>query len=329
MGSVFGPNEQKMEPTLTYNIQAGPMWDWRVAMDLFLGGAGVGAILFVILLDTIFHGRYKRICQTGAWLSPILVSLGLLFLMAKLGRPSHLFLTYFNFNPTSPLWWGGIFQPIFLAGSIWYALKWNKAQDNPKDSSRRALGVAMGALAIIVGAYHGLLLGVVTARPLWSAGPTVVSAMLSFVATGTAAVLLVHLIRMRIRGRLNEEEVTRKFFRDMTFARNVIVVSLVLQLGTFFLWWLSLKTGPLQAQAALEAATDVYGTTFWFMGIVIGLLLPLIIGVYELTRGGMKSVSRQSVLLSATCLLILIGGYYFRLTVVLGGQVSLPVASLN
>ncbi len=103
-----------MDTEIVFNIQSGPFWDWRVAIDLFLGGAGVGALLFAVALDEVFKGRYRRICQTAAWLSPILVTLGLVFLLFKLGRPFNLFMTFQNYAPTSPLWWGGIFQPLLV-----------------------------------------------------------------------------------------------------------------------------------------------------------------------------------------------------------------------
>jgi formate-dependent nitrite reductase membrane component NrfD len=318
-----------MDTEASFTAQAGPIWDWRVAMDLFLGGAGVGALLFVVLLDIVFHGKYRRICQTGAWMSPFLVLLGLAFLLSKLGRPMHLPLTYLHFNPSSPLWWGGVFQPIFLIGAFFYARKWNKAEENKKDMSRMYLGGLMGVLALIVGAYHGLLLGVVTARPLWSAGPTVVSAIFAFISTGTAAVMLVHLIRMKVGGRLNEEEPSKRFFRDMALGRAVMLSALLIQLGTFFLWWLSLKTGPLQAREALAAANEEFGTIFWAMGISVGVIIPLALIAFAFLREGKVLVKRQVPLLFATCVMILIGGYYFRLSVVLGGQVPLPMASLN
>jgi formate-dependent nitrite reductase membrane component NrfD len=49
-----------MNPEIIYTVQHGPYWDWKVALDLFLGGAGVGALLFAILLDTGLHGKYRR-----------------------------------------------------------------------------------------------------------------------------------------------------------------------------------------------------------------------------------------------------------------------------
>jgi len=100
-------------------------------------------------------------------------------------------------------------------------------------------------LAVIVGTYHGLLLAINVSRPLWNTGPTVVAAMLGFVTTGIAAVLLVHLIRMKLAGRLDDTEHFAKFIDDMKVVRNILVSAIVLQLFTFFMWWLSLQFGSV------------------------------------------------------------------------------------
>jgi len=113
-----------MNAEIIYHIQHGPIWDWRVAMDLFLGGAGVGALLFAVLLDERFKGKYREVSQTAAWLSPFLVAGGLLMIMLKLGSPQNAYQSYLNFCPTSPLWWGSIFQPLLVLGAFIYALKW-------------------------------------------------------------------------------------------------------------------------------------------------------------------------------------------------------------
>jgi len=320
-----------MEPEVFFNVQQGPYWDWRVAMDLFLGGAGVGAFLFGIALDEVFKGRYRRICQTAAYLAPFLILVGLGFLLLKLGRPLHLPLSYVTFAPKSPLWWGGIFQPLLVIGAILYALKWHKAQEQPaaQDPARRRLGLALVPLAVIVGTYHGLLLEVMTARPLWNTGPTVVAAILGFATTGIAAVMLTHLLRMKLAGRLADEEHVRIFLDDMIWTRHVLVSTLVLQLATLFFWWLSLNYGALQDKQALAAANEAFGTTFWRMGIGVGLVLPLILGAYAVWREKTPDQGLQLAVIGLTSAFILVGGYYFRLAVVLAGQVELPISSLS
>jgi formate-dependent nitrite reductase membrane component NrfD len=82
---------------------------------------------------------------------------------------------------------------VLVVGSLGYAWMWRDAM--AEVPARRILGWTLAPIAIIVGAYHGLLMAVVTARPLWNTGPTVVAALLCFAATGIAAVGLTHLVR--------------------------------------------------------------------------------------------------------------------------------------
>lgn len=317
-----------MDSSLLYETQAGAVWGWKVAVDLFLGGAGVGAFLLAVAIHVGYRGRYRRICQTAAWLAPLLLLTGLAALLLKMGRPHLLVLVFTKFAPTAPLWWGGIFQTILVIGTIWYALRW-RSTDAADDPTLRRGGLLLLPIAVIVGAYHGMLLAVVTARPLWNTGPTVVAAMLGFATTGIAAVMLTHLLRMKWGGRLQDARHVRTFLDDMRPIRTALVSALLAQLGTFFLWWLSLAYGSLRDVQALAVANSSYGTLFWWGGIGLGLVLPLVLGAWSVrqkaTGGGQMEVN----MILLTSAVILFGGFLFRLAVVLGGQVPLPIATLG
>lgn len=312
-----------MPPEIIYETQSHIFWDWRVALDLFFGGAGVGALLFAVLLDELFHDKYRRICQTAAWLSPLLVATGLGLLLLKMGRPLHLYQALINFNPHSPLWWGGIFQPLLLIGSLAYAWRWQATGD--VDATRKWLGRCLAPLAVIVGTYHGLLLAINVSRPLWNTGPTVVASILGFASTGIAMVLIVHLLRMKLAGRLADGEHLATFLGDLRFVRNTLATILLLQLATYFFWWLSLKYGSLADQQALAAANESYGPMFWFLGIGLGIVLPLLLGGWSVLRGEAAHRKLQVGMIAVTSLMILVGGAFFRLALVLGGQAETPL----
>lgn len=307
-----------MTNEITYLTQHGPIWDWKVAMDLFLGGVGVGALLFGILIDEFFKGKYRRICHTAAWISPFLIGAGLFLIMIKLGRPFHAYHTYLNVNLTSPLWWGGIFQPLVVLGGFAYAWLWNKPDKHV--AVRNWLGRLLIPLTIIVGAYHGLLLAVLTSHPLWNTGPTVIAALLAFASSGTAAVMLAHLLRMKIAGRLNDEQHVASFLDDLKVVRNTLGGLIALQIGTLFLWWLSLYTGSLQDQQALHSANESYGPMFWGLGIGVGLILPIILGLVSIWRGESTHRAMQIRIIAVSSLMIIVGAFFFRLALVLGGQ---------
>lgn len=309
-----------MGQEIIYNIQDGFYWDWRIALDLFLGGAGVGAFVFGVLIYEFLGTKYRRIPQTAAFLSPILVGAGLLFLILKLGRPFYVFETFTNFAPTSPLWWGGIFQTIFIIGAVWFAFLW---RDKEPNSGRRILGWTLTPVACIVGAYHGMLLAMLPSRPLWNTGPTVLASLACFVTSGIAAVMVVHLVRMKLSGRLADQEHVNTFLNDLKPVRYAVTGALLLQLGFFFFWWVSLRFGDLADRVAIEAANASYGPMFWWLGIGVGIVLPLAIGAY-----GLFALSRAShpklhyMTVGVTSVLILVGGLFFRLAVVLAGQLN-------
>jgi formate-dependent nitrite reductase membrane component NrfD len=315
-----------MSEEIVHLTQPGPYWDWQVALDLFLGGAGVGALLFAILIDVGLDGKYRRLCHTAAWLSPILVATGLALIMIKMGRPFQAYHTYLNVNLTSPLWWGGIFQPLVVVGGLAYAYLWNRPDEHT--ALRRRLGWALAPLTIIVGAYHGMLLSTLVAHPLWNTGPTVIAALLSFASSGIAIVMLVHLVRMKLRGRLKLQDHVATFLTDIVMVRNVLGALLVLQLGAFTLWWLDLRFGGLEAQQALNAATEAYGVLFWGLGIGVGLVLPILLGLWAIFIGEVGHRRLQIWIIGCTSVLIIIGAFFFRLTLVLGGQVPAPITSI-
>lgn len=316
-----------MDPQVIYNTQPGLTWDWRVAVDLYFGGMGVGAFLFAVLVDWRYKGRFQRICQTGACLAPLLVVIGLVFLMLKMGRPFNMFQTFINFAPTSPLWWGGIFQTLFIFGGVVYGYLWLRPEVRARE--RIALGWALLPISLIVGAYHGLLLSVIRSRPLWNTGPTVVAAILAFVSTGIAAIMLVHLVRMHLAGRLKDERYVRDVLSDLREVRQILGAALLAQGFTLFIWWLSLKFGHLDAQEALQAANTAYGPWFWLVGIGLGVVVPLLLGAYTMLRQERISTRFEVNMIWITSGLILVGGFVFRWAVVLGGQVALPIHTLS
>ena len=316
-----------METSMIFTYPYSLIWDWRVATDLFFGGMGVGAFLFALLIDWRYEGKFKRICQTGAVLAPVFVVLGLIFLMAKMGRPMAIFLTFTTFAPSSPLWWGGIFQTLFVLGGIYYAVYWLTPDENV--AARRRLGWALLPVALIVGGYHGFLLSIFRAKPLWNTGPTVVAAVLGFLTTGIAAIMLIHLIRMKLAGRLEQKEWVNEFLTEIHEVRLILGIALVLQVFTFFIWWVSLTYGDLAAQTALAAANAAYGSLFWWAGIGLGLIAPLLLGGYTVFKGTRAGQSLEVNMIWITSGLILIGGFIFRLTMVLGGQVAQSIGSLS
>ncbi|MEN8130383.1 MAG: NrfD/PsrC family molybdoenzyme membrane anchor subunit [Pseudomonadota bacterium] len=314
-----------MDPTLVYNIQSGPIWDWRVAVDLFAGGVGVGAFLFAIILARLGDQRYQRLAQTAAVIAPFLVMLGLLFLFWKIGNKFNVYQMAINLAPTSLMWWGFLIQSALVVLGLVHAWLW---LDRASNATRDALGLLVGLLALLVGIYHGLLLAVLTSHPLWATGSIVLMAILAFASTGVAGVLLTHLIRTLVTGRGEEEVDLAEYVNGLRPVRNILGTTLVLMLVNFFLWWVDLSFGSLQSKQALEGALSAYGPMFMQMGIGLGLIVPLILIVWFFGKAPIKNPARTLSVIGLASLLVLVGGFVIRYAVVMGGQVPLPISTL-
>ena len=295
-------------------------WDWRIAADLFFGGIGVGAFLIAVLNSLVYKDKYPSVSKVGAVLAPIMVILGLILMVTELGHPMRMWRTITGFNVSSPLSWGGPFQALMVVIGIAYAALWLRPGSA---KTRNLVGIIGIPIALVVGAYHGWLLTIVKARPLWNTGPATISALLGFVTTGMAAVLLVLCIQHR-NGRTAAEAPTEEggeasapwMIRDF---RRLLVGAMIIQALTFFIWWISLEYGSADAQGALVAANVATGPLFWFVGIGLGLVVPIILQVQAIiVSKRLESLSMPLTILTAV--LILIGGFVFRYAVVIGGQ---------
>lgn len=309
-----------MDPSIVYQAPGGPIWDWRVAFDLFCGGIGVGAFLFGVVLDEICPNKYPALRRTAAWMAPLFVVLGLLVLMLKMGRPMLTWLPLVSFAPHAPLWWGGWLQLLFIAVAIHYFVLLGRGERAL--GARRLVGRIGGVLAVLVGGYHGALLALMPARPLWNTGPTILVAIFAFVTTGVAAVLLVRML-------FGSAEEKDELLENLRPVRWFLGIALSLQILASFVWWVQLRYGGTGAIQALTAANDAYGTMFWGLGIFVGLIVPVGLGFWLLRQESTEGRSPSAALLAVLCALVLVGAYFFRLGIVLGGQVPVPAMTLS
>jgi formate-dependent nitrite reductase membrane component NrfD len=305
-----------MDVLINYTVPHVISWDWRVALDLFFGGIGVGAFIFAVILDYFYGQKNLKIIQTAAFIAPVSALLGFFFLMLKFQYPFRLLHTFFSFNPTSPLWWGGIFQTIFIIGALYYASLW-KTRAEFYVEYRQKVGLCTLPFAVIVGAYHGFLLSFISAKALWNTGPTLVSSILGFITTGIAAVLLVHIIRSKFE---SSDEPLQGSVLDFQFVYKILAGAIFLQLVTFFIWWTALVFGSHSAQQALEAANLRYGFVFWFGAIGLGLVIPVVLEIWGIFKGHFITSAWSMPVVCLMSVFILIGGYLFRWAVLMAGQ---------
>jgi protein NrfD len=290
-------------------------WHYEVPAYLFLGGvvAGVMILTGLWMLWKPNESR-SRGFSLAPWASPVLLSLGMLFLWLDLERPWNAFRFYLVLKPTSPMSWGSwILLAIYPASIL---LAW---AGTPEDLREKFLGripfrtkaeaigrwatenvallavlnVTFGAL---LGIYTGVLLGTMAARPLWNSAILGPLFLVSGLSTGAAFMLLYKLAD-------NERLLLSRV--DM----GLILVELVL-IG---IWLASLSSG---GAAARESAALFFGgpftAAFWTLVVALGLVTPLLGDWIELKH---KVVPGRM-----TAGLVLVGGFALRWIIVYAGQ---------
>lgn len=273
------------------------LWDNRVVLDLFLGGAGIGAFLFGAVLFYLNPMQYESIIKKSWVISPILIILGLLILITELGRPSNVIQMLFNANTTSFMSIGVYLQGICVLLMLIVIMNIK----NILEISKPIIYIT-SMFAVLVGLYHGFLLTGME-KTVWNSSIPLIF-LLSSIVAGTSVSLLLS---------LTSEDVTKAV--ENLKLPLILNSLLTLQLVAVLSWVYSLSTSSVEAKAAYLVLMNSYGTELWLFVILIGIIAPLAI----FTLSMMKKVEAKSIILPAT-LCILAGSFFIKHLVVYFGQ---------
>ncbi|NIA07756.1 MAG: dimethyl sulfoxide reductase anchor subunit [Actinobacteria bacterium] len=137
-------------------------YDWKVASYFFLGGLAAGAFIFSVLANH-WKKELQPLAKSPAVAAPIVLAIGMLFLLLDLGQPFRAFRLFTSFNPRSALSWGVWFLNVFFLVSLAHAWQLLKG----RTTSSRKLGWVGVPFALLVATYTGVLLTQSPGRPLW------------------------------------------------------------------------------------------------------------------------------------------------------------------
>ncbi len=294
-----------MDNTVFYDVFHRVYWDWRIAADIYFGGISVGAFLFSIFISTYYKDKYKNTAKIAAYIAPISIIIGFLFLFMELGKPFRMFRFFTGgLNLMSPLSWKAWAQFFYFPLALMHAFFYYK--DN--DKLRKMIGYIGVPFALIIGSFDGYLFSNVEGKVLWTQGPTTMITVISVIITGLAAVTLV----------LNLKENTRGLYASIKKSSSTILnLAIISEILLFLLWMLTLNHG--NSIHAVGAFNSSFGLVFWGGVMVLGLIIPLLLGIF--THYKEKNGEEQSSsILIVSSILLLIGGFLFRYTFVIGGQ---------
>ncbi len=286
-------------------------WGLYIASYLFLGGAAGGAFIVGAVQD--LRGKGTKVSEFAGITSFFAIVMGLVFLLLDLGDPGLAF-NAFNQPFTSVMAFGTWIISGFALVSIIYTsffikrFPWSRAVRGRKFFA--VLGMILGFVTMY---YTGLLLGVITARPLWSQALIPVLFTVSGASTGIALVEIAPNIAGS-RNRPDLEGETAGLARAdvlLMALETFIVVSLI---------YILYNSTVAASQSANTWLTGSLSLDFWAGFVAVGLAIPLLLYAGVLTVW--KRSVRSSALVTALAGLLVLGGGLVLRYIVLGAGVS-------
>lgn len=327
------------------------VWSWEIPVYLFLGGmiAGMmvlgGLNMLRVLKGERPEGFYS--VQTPM-LGFVMLNLGMGALFLDLAHKLYVYRVYMAFEPTSPMSWGSwvlilVFPVLILSALIRLPEAWPWLGERvpalrgwseailARPGLVKVLGWLNVLLGIGLGIYTGILLSTMVARPLWN------SAILGplFLVSGlSAAAAMVHLVASLVPG----HPAPRGFLggalamlvqplganppepKTSVSLVKADLAFLAIELVLIGLLFIGLASSSASHVAAIDLLTSgKYATIFWWVVIVAGILVPLVLQGLELGHKIPHTL--------VPAVLVLAGGFALRWVMVGAGQASHMIAA--
>ncbi len=313
-GYIPDAESELQEPSYyDYPVLKAPVWRWEIIWYFFFGGLAAGCYVIASIAALFGSHEDRAVVRAGYYLSLLSLLPCPVLLIKDLGRPErflHMLRIFKVKSPMSMGTWGlvsfslfsGITAVIQVArdGILgrWWGPRLLAALP------QKLLAIPGSALGVFLGGYTGVLL-TATSIPLWSRSKVLGAIFISSaVSTSSALISLVlHLTRTPV-------QVLHKLER-------LEWVALLVEMTGLFVF---LRRTGRAARPLVGTAPTEHGRTFWSFVAGLGLALPWLLQTLSLLIGRSgKRTSGRGILIS---ILVLMGGYFLRRTMIEAGHTS-------
>ena len=293
-----------MDVELLYNIHLQETFGIYIAIYFYLTGLSAGSFI----MSTLSYGfgliQFKPLGKIGVILATVLLVMAPVALLVHVGQPLktwHLF-AYINF--TSPISWGSFLLTLYPFNCIIYG--YFMFSGNMKLT--KIFGLIGIPLAIMVHGYTGFILAIAKARALWNTALMPILFLVSAMVSGIAMMILVAIIKDRFISK--EKKYNMPLLTALaSMLAGMIIFDLFLVLSDV----LVLLTAHSEAKEAADLLLyHDFSPFFVFIENLFGKIIPLTIIVTPRFR----TVTG----LTIASILVMVGIFFMRYVVVLGGE---------
>ncbi|MBI4721739.1 MAG: polysulfide reductase NrfD [Candidatus Stahlbacteria bacterium] len=291
-------------------------WGLPVALDLFFAGLGAGAFAIAVTMYLTRREEYSKIANIGAYVAPWPVILGVILLIADLGKPYRFWEMVLKrgggllmFEKNSVMSIGVWLLVIFICISLIYAaLTLIKLPFPTEPDIRRKIGIVGLVFAVLVVVYTGVLLSA-TSNPLWRTWVLPPIFVLSAFTSGSAACIFFLSMRNdKIDPTIPKLE--RMNSNLILFQLIAILLFIILKLGIRHPSEISASCAP----AMKYMIGSGYGILFWVGVIGLGLIFPLVSGIKH------NPNRKPSTSMFIALFFLIFGGFGLRYIILMAGQ---------
>lgn len=266
------------------------VWDWIIAIYLFLAGMSAGAVMIALYLKRkVIEGdpANNGILKAMAWLAPFGIISGLTILIFHLTKPLSFWKIMIFYNPSSVMSMGVIlFQVYMIVLFVWIGILFRhqiisfcegKAPAKLLDVAdglliksgkfTNAIELFLGLMAIVLAAYTGFLLSALKTYPMLNNPVLPILFLFSSLSSGAAACLMFGILVFK------ESATSPSVSWVHSFERPVVMFELFV-LVTFFTG-LIFSGGQNEVAAWNAIGGGFWSSWFWFGVVLIGMVLPL------------------------------------------------------
>ena len=251
-------------------------WHFDHAVYFFLGGMGAAAYVIGVIADFL-GGSWAPLAPIGIWLGFPLVAIGALVLLVFLGKPLN---AVHSWKRPGKSWIarGVIIITIFLVLNAIHIGFWlwpfNALADNV--GARQVLGILGLIFAFGVMIYTGLLLGASRPIAFWSNSMLPMAFLVSALYTG---VLIVLFVASLAGPALAAPVGVLSYF---------VILMVIVQLFVLAFYFQGSHRVPEARGSVLLVLNGKLAPLFWFWVFVVGLLLPLVLEIINISalKGG-------------------------------------------
>jgi tetrathionate reductase subunit C len=293
-----------MDTQLLYNITQQEAFGIFIAVYFYLTGLSAGSFILSTLAYGFGMERYKSLGRVGVVLATALLIIAPLFLLLHIGVPHrawHLFV-YLNFQ--SPITWGSFLLILYPINCIVYGYFMFREQKK----LTRLFGLIGIPLAISVHGYTGFILAFGKARALWNTALMPILFLVSAIVSGIALMILVCVVKDRFFSKL--KKIDYPLLENLGKMLAWVIVFDLFLVGCDILVLLISHT-EAQETAHLLLAGNFF-PLFLIVENLLGKIVPFILLVVPRFR--------NLVTMIIASLLVVIGIFFMRYVVVLGGE---------